>query len=675
MSSVHRGERPARLAARSWPVLAGLPAFFALACLAYARAIPLGPFSDDHWLLAFARNGAFDLSWFAIKAHSWTPFHRPMALTVWKALGGVFGDAAPAYRVWLLGVHAANAWLVALLAREAAPASRGLPWAAATLFLLAPAPEVLIWLSGLYDATATLFVLAALLCGLRFCRSGSAWRLALALAACQLAVWSKESAFTLPAVLCLVAWWVPQRPPARRLMLLVVPCALIVAANLGQRYLAWEGLGGYPLGSPSAATLVRRTIDGFLFAVVPVPMALFRFRFLVPPLALLLAILAAGWLSGRGRRTLVFGVAWFVVTLLPALLLLDPVLLERYAQNSRYLYLPGVGASIAVAAALFAAGERWAPARAWLPAAATAGLCAVQAAVLQVHIGAWQVADRDVRAIPPAIHRVVPDLPPFSCLQALGLPKHRNGAYIFWIGLDAALLTRYGTVVDQYCGGAHTPLAIDDPAAVDGLFQVQLASDERLDGWDVAWARGVSPPEPRLTSADAVAARIASSTAGLMDIPDLVERALARPGAPPGTIVADWPSTGCGGPPAWRVSPGVRCQDGTGVLVPASDGVSSIEWPPGELDVPAWAEVVATFRILGERRGAAQAAVRWKDRTGAWRTDGSRAIELPRRTGAVNLHFFVAPRAHEGAIAQLALDVTSPGTPLAIDRVVVRALP
>jgi hypothetical protein len=661
--------RPVIQAAAFWLLLV------TLAGLAYARAIPLGPFSDDHWLLAFAQHGSFNLSWFHIKSNSWTPFHRPFVLTVWKALGPVFGDAAPAYRVWLLGMHALNASLVLLLLRQGVPASRGLAWAAAALFLFAPAPEVLIWLSGLYDATATLFYLGTILCAIRYWQTGRAGWFALSLVACQLSVWSKETAFTLPAVLALVAWWVPRRPFARRVLLLALPCVLIIAANLGQRYLAWHALGGYPLGSPSVATLVRRSADGFLFAVMLVPVALFELHQLVPPLALLLAILAAGWLSGRQRRTMVFGAAWFVLTIVPVLVHLDPVLLERQGQNSRFLYLPGVGAAITVGAALFGACDRWLPARARVPPAVTALICAIQVAVLQVHINAWQVADRAVRAIPAAVHRVVPSLAPFTCLQVLNLPKHHNGAYIYWIGLDAALLSHYGMVIGQYCGGVHTPLAIDDPAAADGLFQVQLATDERLADWDVAWARGVSPREPRPSLAAELPVRIESSVAGRMDIPELVERAVAGPAPATGSTVADWPSTGCGGPDRWRLPSAARCQAGTGVVLPASPSPASIELPARVLDLPAWAEIIASVRILGDRWDAARASVRWKDRHGAWRTDGTRAIELPRRAGGVNLHFFVAPRAHQGTIAQLALDVTSPGAPVAIDRIVVRALP
>lgn len=654
-------------ATRSWLLLA------TLASLAYARAIPLGPFSDDHWMLAFAQHGSFDLSWFHIKSSSWTPFHRPFVLTVWKALGGVFGDAAPAYRMWLLGVHALNASLVLLLIRQGVPASRGLAWAAAALFLFAPAPEVLIWLSGLYDATATLFFLGTLLCAVRYWRTGRTGWFVLSLLACQLSVWSKESTFALPAVLVLVAWWLPRRPPVRRLLWLVLPCALIIAANLAQRYLAWHSLGGDPLGSPSAATLVRRLADGFLFAVIPVPMALFRFWFLLPPLALLVAVLAVGWLSGRNRRTLVFGAAWFVVSLLPALVLLDPVLLERYGQNSRFLYLPGVGAAIAVGASLFGACDRWLPGRAPVPWAATALICGIQVAVLQVHVGAWQVADRAVRAIPASVHRVVPSLPPFTCLQVIDLPKHHKGAYIYWIGLDAALLSRYGMVVDQYCGGAHTPLAIDDPRAADGIFQVELAGDEQLHTWDVASARGVSPREPHAARAEHLATRTRYSFAGLMDIPEVVERAIARPAAPSGSIAAEWASSECRGPGAWVLSSSASCQADGGVLVSATP--ASIELPARRIALPAWAEVIVSIRTLDDRGGPGQASVRWKDRHGGWRADGTRAIALPRRAGAFDLHFFIAPRAHDGTIRQLALDLVSAEAPVAVDRIVVRALP
>ena len=70
-----------------------------------------------------------------------------------------------------------------------------------------------------------------------------------------------------------------------------------------------------------------------------------------------------------------------------------------------------------------------------------------------------------------------------------------------------------------------------------------------------------------------------------------------------------------------------------------------------------------------------RASIRRKDRHGAWRADGTRAIALPRRAGAVDLHFFVAPRAHGGTIAQLALDLVSPDASVAIDRITARALP
>jgi len=230
-------------------------------------------------------------------------------------------------------------------------------------------------------------------------------------------------------------------------------------------------------------------------------------------------------------------------------------------------------------------------------------------------------------------------------------------------------------VIDQWCGGPHTPLAIDDPRAEDGIFQVELATDEHLRAWDVASARGVSPHDQGAPPAEYLAMRTRYSVAGLMDIPELVERAVARSPGASGAVVADWTSTECAGPGAWRLSPAARCQAGTGVLMTATQAPASIELPARRLVLPAWAEVVASIRIVGDRGGPGQASIRWKDRHGAWRADGTRAIALPRRAGAVDLHFFVAPRAHGGTIAQLALDLVSPDASVAIDRITARALP
>jgi hypothetical protein len=643
--------------------------------LAYARAIPLGPFSDDNWMLLFGRYGPFDLSWFRLEAVSWSPFYRPFALTVWKTLGRVLDGFVPGYRLFIVVLHATNAACLAGLMRRGAATAGDLPRAAALLFVLVPAPEVVIWLSGLYDVTATFLYLATLLCAATFWQTGRARWYLVSLVTFQLCVWSKESAFTLPAALFLLAWWVPFRPAWARVLAHAAPYGLIVAANLAQRYVAWNSLGGYAGAVPSAQSLAARLAVGLAYAIMPVPGALFRWRYLLPAAALAAVILVIGWFSRRHRRTIAFGLLWSVLTLLPSALYLDPRLLGILGVNSRYLYLPAVGACIAMAAALHGACERWLGARRWAWFSALAVLCATYVGILQVHVRTWQVAGRAVDAIPASIHRVLPDLAPFTCLQVPDLPKFYKGAYIYWIGLDAALLARYGSVVESYCGGVGTPLPMDDPPPVDALFQVGLVSSPRGDSWDVEWARGVTPRGEQPPLAGYFAARTPVSFGGRMGLSDIIERAIARPVAVPAPVVAEWRMAGCSAPDHWSMPAAVTCDSQGGLRVPASASAISLESPPVALSLPGWAEVIVSVRTLADRDGAGQLSVRWRDRRGAWRADGVRAMELPAKARSVDLHLFVAASAHRGVIAQIATDIVSPGTAVEIDRIVVRALP
>ncbi len=248
----------------------------------------------------------------------------------------LFGERPALFHLVILLLHAANAWLLARLARRLGLGERG-AFVAALLFLFSPvAFTCLHWISGVQDVMMATFAIAALLAWLRPGRAGEL--LALGLYLC--AILSKEAAYMLPiAALLLPAALLPGAPSARRarrlralaalapgFLLLVTGGALTPRAP-GDPYESVFGLNLVWNALTYSAWLLRIWVP-FPDQVPQYEPSLWRWGLLLPALLALLAWRRPRWRPAIGGAALM------------ALLFLAPVLPLVRHSYLYYLYLP-----------------------------------------------------------------------------------------------------------------------------------------------------------------------------------------------------------------------------------------------------------------------------------------------------------------------------------------------
>jgi len=136
-------------------------------------------------------------------AHSQSQYF-PLVFTTLRLEYVLWGLNPVGYHVVNVCLHIVNALLVwSLLRRLALPGA----WFAAALWALHPVQvETVAWVTELKNTESTLFYLLAVLAWLRFYAEGKRWFYALTVGLYVLALFSKTTACTLPAVLLLVLW-------------------------------------------------------------------------------------------------------------------------------------------------------------------------------------------------------------------------------------------------------------------------------------------------------------------------------------------------------------------------------------------------------------------------------------------------------------------------------------
>jgi hypothetical protein len=222
------------------------------------------------------------------------------------------------------------------------------------------ASEAVVSIGYREDAVAAVFVLASMLLALR---GGRRNRL-LALVAYGLAVFAKESAIVMPALLVIARVTVARGGPVvwRALAAELAAFGLVTAGYLAVRFGAMASPESFadPAGGTYARTLVAVPA---IFAhylrllVVPTPLIVLyagMFPFGAPLVSQLpwlflgLAFIVAGVGLARTNPPLGFGLLWFAVALAPVLHFVS----MRVAAADRFVYLPLAGGAIA-AGALF----------------------------------------------------------------------------------------------------------------------------------------------------------------------------------------------------------------------------------------------------------------------------------------------------------------------------------
>jgi tetratricopeptide (TPR) repeat protein len=317
-------------------------------------------------------SGAWRFAPFEVTAISQS-YYRPL-FSAWLIIGNtVFGASAWGWHLMNVLLHAAATAMVFVVIKELFDRRR-LALIAASLFAVLPVhAEAVAWVSGSVEVLMTLLLLAALHFYLGYRKAGRAYQLVLALAFYLLALWSKEAALAFPfivAYLELTHLGKSSAVKARRIRLLpfVAGLALVTAVYALMRYQANGAIFAthetrLPLG-PALLTIPLALIKylallvwpfGYSYQHYTIPVtSLVSIRLLAP---LVLVIALAFIVARYGSPELKFAGAWFILTLAPALLVMNRLDMEHLVQE-RYLYLPSLGFCLAVAI-----GMEWLAAR------------------------------------------------------------------------------------------------------------------------------------------------------------------------------------------------------------------------------------------------------------------------------------------------------------------------
>jgi tetratricopeptide (TPR) repeat protein len=304
--------------------------------------------------------------WTLISPDHPTNYYRPLQFVSYLGTYQLFGLSAPAFHLVNVVLNVLVTLMVYAVARrlfrrDDVALTTGL------LFAVHPAhTEAVAWLASVPELLMCLFYLLAFYSYVRAGAAGDAaarWRLA-SLVAFALALLSKEMALTLPLLLVLQEHGVA-RSGLRQGVRRYAAYFAVAGAYLGLRTWALGGLA--PVEKLADMTLSRFVLSdivlmGQYWWTLVVPVKLNAFHVFVPSDSVLdgRVLLAAGTLAAlgvlmvglaRAGSALWLPIAWVVVTLLPVLYI-KGVGANVFAE--RYLYLPSVGFSLALAAAFHA---------------------------------------------------------------------------------------------------------------------------------------------------------------------------------------------------------------------------------------------------------------------------------------------------------------------------------
>jgi protein O-mannosyl-transferase len=353
---------------RWWPVLALVVVSLAV----YGNALRNGFVADDD--LQILRNGFVTDShsiaeYFATDAWGFAGAHlsnyyRPLQLMVYATEYALYGDRAWAWHLVNLCANAGA--IVAAYFLLLSLADWEIAFWACLLFALHPMHvEAVVWVAALPDLICGLLLFLALLAyHLGRSRGGErAWLMfSVSALAFFAALLTKETALLFPLVIISFEYFYRRRPLLQ--LWRVWASFLAFAAALAIYFaLRWRALGAF---APSAAPYLRlRPLQ--LAIAVPVVLARYVSKLLLPlhfnffyftrPIVtinlvsaaaiLLLVLLVALPFALREKAPLLaFGVAWFLLTIAPAL---DINAVGENYFTERYLYIPSLGFAICAA--------------------------------------------------------------------------------------------------------------------------------------------------------------------------------------------------------------------------------------------------------------------------------------------------------------------------------------
>jgi tetratricopeptide (TPR) repeat protein len=261
------------------------------------------------------------------------------------------GGADPtAYHFTNLAIHLANVVLVYLFVRELTRRPTPAVFAAGAFAIHPMNVDGIAWVATRSNLLATLFSLGALLLYARWLREPRRWHLPVAGLLFGLATLSKSAAVVLPVTLLLIDFY-RRRPWRWRLLLEKIPF-FAIAVGMGIVTLSFriDTVNPYGYNLLDRVVLVCSALTHYLvklFAPVNLAFAhaypaktgaLLPWYLYLTPVLLALVVWAA-WRWHPSRRTVLFGLGFFLVNVL----LSQTVLLIDNYEASRYVYLPYVG--------------------------------------------------------------------------------------------------------------------------------------------------------------------------------------------------------------------------------------------------------------------------------------------------------------------------------------------
>ncbi len=375
---------------------ASLSALLAFAAL--YPALQVGYLSDDFILINQAKQ--FNPAIFTTPGGD--GFFRPLGYLSLD-LNALFATTPLLWHLPSLLIHATNAALVAALAARLG-ATTLIAFLAGSLFALHGTHlEAAVWIAGRFDLLAALFSLATLLL---FQRNTVA-----ALLCTLAAVWSKESAYVLPALITLLALH------ERKSLRTTIPYWAITAAAFLYRAFLLGGIGGYATESGESAFFSLKLATTAKAVFVRLWTSLFFPLNWSRDPSLLTAFLATAyiavllWLALRARPSPAFrlSLAALAVSILPPLHLLGGA---ADLSGGRLLYLPSIFFCLMLASTVSGLDRR--------ATAIAAILVAFHFAALRHDLPFWQRAGDQVRTI---CEQRIPDAP----RSIEGVPALANG--------------------------------------------------------------------------------------------------------------------------------------------------------------------------------------------------------------------------------------------------------
>jgi tetratricopeptide (TPR) repeat protein len=308
-------------------------------------------------------------------------FYRPVFL-LWLLVNYKIGGLNPAW--WhsvSIAAHLLSTFLVYLLALRMTR-DELLAGGSALLFGLHPVHiEAVAWISGVTEPLLAIFFLSSFLCYLKsgerigHQQSQRVWWLGGSLSFYVLAMFEKETAVVLPAIIFCYQWIFDgqaegreaSRPDKthRRLFksfTATLPYLALTILYLIIRFLALKGLGHSLTPLPWKAVILTWPSILFFYAkslVWPIGLSAFydtpyvtsfSFRQFILPALVILLICIALYLWSRRSRLVAFFSLWMILPVLP--LMNISVFKEGEIAHDRYLYLPSIGFCVLVALAV-----------------------------------------------------------------------------------------------------------------------------------------------------------------------------------------------------------------------------------------------------------------------------------------------------------------------------------